>query len=374
MSIRWFGCDLVSGQIVEELPALRATGTISRIVGTYTSATFGLPIPLGGPGKPPKNWLAATEPGRSLIVAVAGNAPIWAGIVLLRDGGTEATVDLSCVSIEGYLDRRYVEDHAWTNQDEASVIAAGLIGDANIEGIDLAIDAPATGHPRDRTYKARDNKTVYSALRELMGVQGGPEWTIDLGWSDSTGTGITKTVRVRSRIGVAASSPQAVFETTANSVFTSTGASEARYRYAQDYTSSRGANHIVAYSSGQGEDQPVGTPARDEQLLATGWPRWEYRFQPSTSISDIDILTAHAAGKLTLMRLGAKSIAVTARWSAYPALGTHWNIGDDVAWKLTGHLNPAGITGQGRVIGWALNPDTDLITPILHDTGEEVPA
>lgn len=369
-TIRWIGCDLVTGKIVEELPNLRTNGTISRIIGTYTSARFTLPIPLGGPGRPPKNWMGATEPGRSMMVALAGNTPIWAGIVLTREGGTDATVDLACVSLEGYLDRRYITGHMWTAQDQTSVIVAGLVGDANTEGIALIVDAPASGILHDREYKETDNKTVYSGLRELMGVQAGPEWTIDLSWADAEETVIAKTVRARSRIGVAATTPEAVFETTANAVFSSLGASEARYKYMQDYTSGKGANHIVAYSSGEGDDQPRSAPVRDEVLLSAGWPRWEYRFQPSTSISNTATLDGHATGKLPLMRLGAKTYAVTARWSAYPALGTHWNIGDDVGWKLTGHLNPNGVVGQGRVVGWELNAETDLVTPVLYDATE----
>lgn len=366
-TVRWIGCDLVTGQIVEELPNLHTNGNISRVIGTYTSARFTLPIPLGGPGKPPKNWMGATEPGRSMLVALAADQPIWAGIVLTREGGTDATVDVGCVSIEGYLDRRYITGHLWTGQDQTSVIVTGLVGDANTEGIGLAVDAPASGVLRDRQYKTSDNKTVYSGLRELMGDQNGPEWTIDLSWTDGTETAIAKTVRARSRIGVAAATPEAVFETTANAVFASQGASEARYKFLQDYSTGKGANHVVAYSSGEGDDQPVSAPARDETLLSAGWPRWEYRFQPSTSISNTTTLDGHATSRLGLMRLGANTYAVTARWSAYPALGTHWNLGDDVGWKLTGHLNPDSVVGQGRVVGWELNPESDLVTPVLYN-------
>lgn len=374
MSITWLGCDLVTGQIVEELPDLSPSGgTIGALLGAYTSASLKLPIPLGGHGAPPRNWLAATEPGRTMIVAVLGSRPVWAGIPLVRKGGTDTTVDLSCVSLEGYLDRRYVGDHTWTQQDEASVIAAGLVGDATTEGVGLVVDAPATGTLRDRTYADRDDKTVYSALRELMGVQGGPEWTITLDWADATETAISTTVRVRSRIGYASISPTAVFSTgNASSVLSSIGASEARYTYSEDYSSGSGANHIVATSSGEGDSRPQSAPARAETLFTAGWPRYEHRFSPSSSITEQATLDAHAAAALAIMAHGAQVLTITARADAYPRLGIDWAVGDDIGYDLAGHRHPDGITGVARAIGWDLDPQAGIVSPILLAPGQEV--
>jgi hypothetical protein len=371
--ITWLGCDLVTGRIVEELPDLATQGSLGGLLGAYTSTALRLPIPLGGYGAPPRNWEAATEPGRSLIVAVLNGQPVWGGIVLVRKGGTEATVDLGCVSVEGYLDRRYVGDHDWVDVDEASVIAAGLVGDANVEGIGLVVDAPATGTLRERTYLDQDDKSVYSALRELMGVEDGPEWTVALSWTDTTQTAVAKTVRVRSRIGYASGSPTAVFTTgTASAVLSAVGSSEARYTYSEDYSSGSGANHVVATSSGEGDTRPQSYPARDTTLLAAGWPRYEHRYSPSTSITDETVLDAHAAASLAILARGAKILTITARADAYPVLGTDWAIGDDIGYDLTGHRHPTGITGVARAIGWDLDPAAGTITPILLAPGQDV--
>ncbi|MFG2046128.1 hypothetical protein ACGFIW_01690 [Micromonospora sp. NPDC048935] len=364
--VTWLGCDLVTGQIVEELPGLQPSGSIGSLLGAYTSASFALPIPLAGHGAPPRGWEAATEPGRSMIVAVLGGVPIWAGVLLPREGGTEATAPLSCMSLEGYLDRRFVGDHVWAQQDEASVIAAGLISDANVEGINLLVDAPPTGTLRDRTYVDQDDATVYSRLRELSGVIDGPEWTIVLGWSDSTQTAITKTVRVRKRIGVASTTPNAVFSTV--------GTSNARYRYREDYGAGRGANHIVATStsSGDGETRPQSAPARDEALLAAGWPRYEHRFTAGSSITEVATLDAHAQQALALMARGARTLTISARADADPLLGTDWSIGDDIRYELTGHRHPAGLVGVARAVGWDLDVRAGVVSPILLAAGEGV--
>jgi hypothetical protein len=245
------------------------------------------------------------------------------------------------------------------------VIAAGLLADADTEGIDIIMDVPPSGHLRDRIYRDKDNKTVFRALSELSGVVDGPELTIDYRWADGTELVIAKTVRLRPRIGVPSVAPSAVFETTTASVFDTKGAAEAQYVYDEDYTDGKGANHVVAYSSGQGDSQPFSEPARDEQLLSQGWPRYEHRFQPTSSIGDVEVLNSHARSRLSDRRLGARTWTIDARWSNYPRLNQDWHIGDDVGWKLVGHRHPDGVVGTGRAIGWEVDPERDRVRLIL---------
>lgn len=375
MGIRWISCDLVTGRITEELPDLKPSGSFSDVLGAVTTTQFTLPIPLPTSPTGRFNWIGATEPGRSMLVALDDlDEPFWAGRITRRRGGTGATLQLGTESLHGYLDTRYVGDHEWTGQDDTSVIAAGLLADADIEGIGLIVDAPASGQLRDRTYKNKDNKTIYRTLSELSGVVDGPEWTIDLAWEDGDQLVVTKTARVRPRIGIAAAEPEAVFETTTQSVFETVGSSEAAYDYDEDYTAGKGANHVVAYSSGQGDEQPFSTPARDETLLSQGWPRYEYRFQPSSSITDTSVLDSHAQAKLAVMRLGGRAWVIDARWSAYPRLGVDWHIGDDIGWNLVGHRHPDGVVGTGRAIGWSADVERDRVQLILWQPEDEAPA
>jgi hypothetical protein len=372
-TIRWISCDLVTGRITEELPDLKLSGSISNVLGAINTAQFTLPVPLPAAATGRFNWIGATEPGRSMIVALDElDEPFWAGMVTRRRGGTDATIQLGTSSLEAYLDRRYVSDHTWTGQDDTSVIAAGLLGDADDEGINLVVDAPASGQATDRVYKDKDNKTIFRAMSELSGVIDGPEWTIDLGWEDGDQLVVTKTVRVRPRIGVAAPEPEAWFETSSNSVFQTVGSSEARYDYDEDYGDSKGSNHVVAYSSGQGDEQPFSAPARDETLLAQGWPRYEFRFQPSTSITDVATLNSHAQARLAVMRLGGRAWVIDARWSAYPRLNQDWHLGDDIGWNLVGHRHPDGVVGTGRAIGWDADPENDRVRLILWEPEAEV--
>lgn len=359
--VQWLGCDLVTGRQIAELPDM--SGAVSRVLGASTSSLLELPIPLAGPGALGTTAFQATEPGTAMIVAVVNGVPTWAGIVLTREGGTDATLRIGCVSLEGYLDRRYVRDHTWTQRDASSVIAAGLIADANQNGIGLEVDAPASGVVMDRTYLDQDDATVYRRLGELMRVENGPEWTIDLDWADDTHQVVRKIIRVRSRIGAASTSPNAVFSTK--------GSTGTRYVYREDYSDGRGANHIMATSTGEGEDRPQSTPAVN---VPSGWPRYERRFSPSTAITSKSVLDRHATAELARRVWGAKTWQLEARWNASPRLNLDWKLGDDVAWELVGHRHPQGVNGVGRVIGWELDMRQGIVKPLLWQPDDEIGA
>lgn len=354
--VTWLACDLVTGDVIAYLPML--SGTITRALGAYTQDTLTLPIPLSGPGSlGPLAW-QSTEMARTMIVAVVNDKPAWAGTVLKPVGGTAETLSLAVISLEGYLARRYVRDHEWAQRDEAAVIAAGLVGDAQIEGIGLTIDAPATGTLRDRQYHDTDDATVYDRLTELMNVEDGPEWTIDIDWRDpKRKTSVEKIFRCYKRLGTA--EPSAVFSTR--------GATQARYTWTEDYSHSNGANDIMATSSGEGDDRPQSVHIRAETLIASGMPRYEYRWSPSSSIKDRGTLNQHAAARLRQIANGTTSIEIEARWDREPARwGVDWNLGDSIAFDLVGGRHPAGLRGTARAVGWRLDTGKGVITPTLR--------
>lgn len=360
--VTWLGCDLLTGRIIAELPEV--TGNIGRLLGAYTSANLSTPIPSGVLAK---LAVQATVPMRTMIVAVVNGQPCWAGIVLTRQRGTGATMDLATATPEVYLNRRTVRDHNWRGRDEASVIAAGLVRDAGDvpgvgRGIGLEIDAPSTGRTRDREYAAMDRATVYERLRELMGVRNGPEFTIEPMWGDDDQTRVRLVVRIRSRIGIASTQPRAVFE--------SQGASSATYTLTEDYSDGKGANYVMASSSGEGEDKPTSAPAVATDMLNAGWPIVEHHFEPGSNISNISTLNEHAQRELELLARGANVWTIDARWNVYPSLNIDWRIGDDIAWNLTGHGHPDGTTGTGRCIGWELRPGEGTVSPILLNPQE----
>ncbi|MEU3252873.1 hypothetical protein [Streptomyces sp. NPDC006997] len=349
--LAWYGVDMRSGGIVEDLPSLRPTGALSRRLGTYT--TLQLDLPLSGA---PREWEAATAPGRSLLVAVdtATDVPLWAGAVLPRDGGSATTVQLGAATLEAYLDARYPGTQTLIGIDQADVIAA-LAAPALTDGPPIVLDTVATGTAMTYLSDDGDDRSCLSCLQEIMGMDGGPEWTIDAAWN-STHTGFEFPLRVRSTIG-AQVEPDAVFDFPG---------CVAEYGLAESYEQGKGATRVIARGEGEGASRLTSPPQDATNLIAGGWPVWEYRYTPATGITDPDQLTAHAAQSVGLMAPGAQVWTVQGVASRSPRLGTDWGLGDTVRLAVADSpRHPAGADVVARCWAWELDPGADRVRPIL---------
>lgn len=354
----WYGCDLRSGQIVEELP-FTPGGSLSMILGAYTSLQGTLAL-----SDAPPEWERATDPGRTMLVCVRVEdyQPLWAGIVIGRKGGSSDLVELRLVSLEGYFDRRYVGDVTYTQQ-YGPVIAADLAWNVgrgvDVEGINISISWQNAGIRHDRTYTRDSDQTVYSQLTELMGVENGPEWTMNIRWADNgLLQGFNKQFRSAVRIGASQDFPSAVFDLPGSII---------DYEYDEDYSSGRGANHIESFGEGEGASRPQAMPARDEALLAAGWPRYEYR-QTFSGVSSSYVLGQHSWEALRLKATGAKIFTVSANATSGPWLLRDWILGDDVAVNIASSpRHPDGYITVARAIGWELDTIGNVITPILAE-------
>lgn len=352
ITLAWYGCDLRTGGIVEDLPSLKPTGALSRKLGDSTSLQFELNV-----AGAPSDWAAATDPGRSLLVAVdvATDTPIWAGAVVLREGGSARTVQLGAVTLERYLDSRFPGTQTHIGIDQADVIAA-LATPALTGGPPITIDAVDTGVTMDYLTQDGDDKTCLSCLQEIMALEGGPEWTIDVAW-DAGHDGFTFPFRVRSAIGTQTATPEGFFD------FPGCVSS---YTLSESYEAGKGATVVIARGEGEGSSRLTSSAHEATALLANGWPRWEYRYSPATGLTDPDQLEAHATKSLGLMQEGAQVWSIEAVASKSPRLGVDWFLGDSVSLNVEAsprHPNGAGVVA--RCWSWELDPGGDRVRPIL---------
>ena len=350
--LAWYGCDLKSGGIVEDLRSLKTTGTLSRKLGDVAT----LQLELNLPGAPAE-WDAATAPGRSVLVAVdtATDTPIWAGAVLPRDGGSSQTVQLGTATLEHYLDSRFPGTQTLIGTDQADVITA-LVTPALTGGPPIIIDAPDTGVTMDYLTDDGDDKSILSCLKEIMGMDGGPEWTIDVSWNASH-SGFEFPLRVRPAIGTQIATPEAVFDFP--------GCVSA-YSLAESYEQGKGATVVIARGEGEGSSRLTSSTHEATALLAAGWPRWEYRYTPASGVTDPDQLNAHATKSLALMQQGAQVWSIEAVASRGPRLGRDWGLGDSVRLAVeTSPRHARGIEVVARCWAWELDPGADRIRPIL---------
>lgn len=343
-----------TGEVIADLPDLDGdNGPIQLAVqmGDYQTVAAGLPLPTA-----PENWERATLPMGSTLVLLQDDVPLWGGYVTQRHRTHDDVLPLSLATIEAYLDGLYLEDETFSQVGQNDIVAALITKYVTDIPIRVQYVTAGVGMLRDRSYLNTDNKTLYGVLQDLAGVIGGIEWTIGLE-HQSTPERYTFVLYVGDRLGTSAPDglgPAATFEMPGPVT---------EFDLGEDFTAGNGANDVLAYSSGQGDEQPQ---SPHEVYTDPDRPRFEYRWTPSTSITEVDTLTSYAVGKLQQIQAGTKAITLSAVADYAPRLAVDWNIGDDIGYDLTAPSVPGGRTGIARAIGWQLSlTPTQIITPIL---------
>ncbi|MGW6703619.1 hypothetical protein ACWGDE_01815 [Streptomyces sp. NPDC054956] len=354
VEITWLACDLRTGRIAEELPAMRATGPLSRRIGSVTNTSLSLAL-----AGAPREWEAATDPARTLLVAIdrATAVPLWSGIPLPRVGGSSNTVTFAAASSECYLGRRYAA-YTGTGVDRSTVMA-GVAGVLLTQGPPFVIDDVATGSTMAYAVADEDDKSVLSVLQELDGQDGAPEWTVDTAWADAGQTSVELILRIHPKIGIQPEIPATVFDMPG---------CVADYSLTESYEHDRGATQVIARGDSQGGGRATSSVHTADDLLAAGWSLWEYRYSPGAGVTDETQLDAHAAASLALMRTGSRAWTLQAAASAAPRLGTDWALGDSITLAVAAGVSPrhpAGVLVTARAWGWELDAAADKLTPIL---------
>lgn len=362
MTYQWVSTDTRTGRVLADLPDL-SVSTVTQVLGAYTSASASLPLPTA-----PEGWERATLHGGATLVLLddAGEGqpvPVWGGGVTARRRGDGDIVSLSLATPEAALDRFYVGDVTYTATGQNAIVA-DLIARYVTTMPFRVVQVGGAGTLRDRTYMDASDRTVLSAIIELSGVQGGPEWTVGWEWRHDPER-ITPVLYVGARIGsspIAGLAPAASFDMPG---------SVTKIELTEDFTAGKGATDVMAVSSGV----EAARPQSPHQVAAdVSRPGFEYRFTPSTSISDPATLTAHAQRALARMVDGAVAMSLTAAVESAPRLGVDWFIGDDVGFDV-GALGqvpafPSGLVGTARCIGWELSLVEPLtVTPIVEMRG-----
>ena len=201
MTYTWLASEILSGRIIGDLPDL-SIDTVKRTLMKYDSAQGTLPGPTA-----PENWERILLPKASCLHLVDGDVPVWGGMTLDAERTSDDEVPVSVATIEAYFADRYVGDETYTKVGQNLIVkdlvekyaARGRNGGIPIRVV--VLDGP--GALRDRTYTDRAGKTLYSALRELSGIIGGPEWTVEWEWLHDPER-IVPVLYVGTRVGKAA--------------------------------------------------------------------------------------------------------------------------------------------------------------------------
>lgn len=351
--LSWVSVSAVTGEIITDLPNLRTDGSLKATLMRYETATANLPM-----DGAPENWRVATRPAATFLVALdEQEAPLWGGMVIRRTRAVGSGVGLSLVSAEGYLDRVYVGDVAYTAGPQ-NLIVQSLV-ETYCDTLPIRVEVVGgDGVARDREYKDSEDKTLYSVLTDFSGVVGGPEWTIGWEWVDERRLGLV--FYVGDRIG----SPAPVGLNPAAQFYLPGSVTDAELE--EGYGADEGANDVMAVSTGTEDARPQSP----HQTITTDLrPRFEKRWSPSTSIKEVPTLTSHAQRALAAMKDGTLALSLTANRQEAPALNRDWRIGDDIGFDITAPEFPDKLVGTARCVGWELTDTT--ITPLVDVTNVE---
>lgn len=405
MALSWLSTEARTGRILADLPLLDVQGPVKQTIGRYESITATLPI---NQKDAPPDWLRATKKNAAHLILTQDNpldathgTPLIGYRINRRRRTHEDFITLDLMTIESYFDRRYIRGKTYTQVGQNAIIADLLTsyvleGAGGLPGIPVRVQyvTAGVGALRDRTVADPENKTVYSAMQDLMGIIGGPEWTTGWEWQ-SNPERLTLVVYVGDRIGSAATvnGPGATFEFPSKYGL--------GFELIEDYSVGSGANDTMAYSTGQGTSV-VQSPHQTN--FDGDMPTIEYRWTPSTSISDQSTLTTYAQRAVSTMFAGSTALAMSAFVDGAPKFREEWFLGDDIGYVLGGVIPdptmklaydlfvdtftgafgatgmvlvnpfgvesvpsvPGGFVGVARAAGWERTLDnTPVITPIL---------
>jgi hypothetical protein len=370
----WHACDLKTGRRLETFPF---RGSPERLLGAAVPVT--LTCDLADDSVQGKDFWGTVIPRRTMIVLerqypdeVTSDIP-WVGVVTsLPDRGPQPQVTVGTSTIEEYLARRYVGTHTFNGQpaDTDAAIVTALMGDANTEGIGIALDLADLTTTRALRYKQPEHRTVLACLQELSDLEGGPEWTINGAWSGPANLTVALTLFGRPRIGVVSTMPNARFQWPGSVL---------DYRTASDHSGTKGGNYFIGLGNGQGSSTPKAVANNAADIAVAG--RWEVADQVPAARTAADLAAGANAGLARVLN-GETVTYLEADATEAPQVGRDWIAGDDIqlvveAWdpatprSARSYGHPDGLTAIGRAIGWQLDIDANRITPKLWQPGQD---
>lgn len=354
MGIQWVSVDPGTGEVIESLPGLRLESSLPCYVGRGDSVKVSLPVT-----QRPARWKVATEPNRAVLVAHYDDPDqtvLWAGPVTLREYGSGPLITLTAQSVDGWLASQYTgttlgSPYSVIDRDQCLILADLLAPAA--AAFHGRVDVTLSGIPQSLTITDSEDKTCAGAATTLMGLDGGPEYTIRWEW-DSNGC-LVCVVTVAPRIG---STSPAVF------------LSNLEWTRVDDYSDGAGATIVTATATNTGTLRNQATRVAQD-LLDAGYLPVELRYTPDTGVSSELLLGSHADSKIGTVKFGTTTVALSFRPDG-PRIGRDIRVGDIFEADLTNPDMPeVAATLTARMLGWVAEADRTSgevvkLTPVLE--------
>jgi hypothetical protein len=335
---RYLFCDLLSNEILAELPITGVTFTQQlNSAGTLSGSLL-----LSGLSSA-ANATNATIPGRCGLYVDRNGELIWGGIIWSREyNSADQHITIQAREFESYFERRRITTtQGFTNQDQLFV-ARQLVNTAQAEAngdIGIQVGTETSGVLIDRVFYSYELKTLYSALLDLSRAQDGFDFHVDVAY-DGSGTP-TKTLQLDyplSGTRYSSSNPDAPF-------FEFPAGNIVEYSYPED--GSTAANVIYVAGAGSNEGKEILT-ASDLTKLSDGWPLLEDSANYS-DITDLTLLGELASGQVAAVSYPPTTLKIVAPPYVDPVLGSYI-IGDDARVRIIDDRFPNGLDAIYRIV------------------------
>lgn len=363
--LRWIAVSSTDGSILGEMPNLIVDQALKQTISQSDTASVKLPV-VGKPG-PPVNWMRITKPYASAFIALDGSdtstypQPLWGGITQQRSRDSNPVVSVPLATAESYLSRRFIRDTLQYPAGSFGVcqVGADLLSRYVVEPTSIGTGLPMrvvrldNGIGQDFQWQDSNDKTVYSAFQDL-----GFEWTVSWEWKHAPER-ITPVLTLGSRIGFnfatsGLDAPMVTFS------YGAQGGNLQNAAILEDYTDGKGANDVMASSTGSGSVRPQ---SAHQVAVDLDRPTVEDRYSAGSNLTSLAALNADAAADLATLKDGASGITLTGLYGRAPAFGRRWGIGDDVGYDVQGPQFPEHPTGVVRAIGVSFDPGA--FTPVV---------
>jgi hypothetical protein len=359
--------DLRTGDVLDELPLHGVTfSTVLNDAGEFRGQ-----LALGA--RKPRDLL---EPGRTALYVVRDGVPVWGGVVwTTKYASADRSVEIGAAGFLSYFDRRRVlaasyvpgrddvgtlQPTEYTDVDQAD-IARELIrtAQAHPDG-DIGVraeppdDPNAPARPRTLIYQAYELKSVGEALRELAELDEGPDFLIDVAFSDD-GTPVRR-LRVGDPLLGQGGAPH-VWDYGANLM---------SYTWPCDGASMAG--RVFALGAGSESGQLIETAA-DPGLTAAGWPLTETEVSYA-HLEDRQVLASIAAATLRTVNRPVILPELVVRADRDPVLGSY-QVGDHAQVVIRDDFFPDGMDFRVRILAVEVTPDEETVSLTVSPVQEE---
>jgi hypothetical protein len=341
---RYIFADILTNQVLIELPLYGVWFT--RTLNGRGAVT--LSFALDSEGYSNSDVLDATTPGHTALYIERNGELVWGGILWTRTYQAQSkSLSWTGETFETFLNVNYIEYTYTQTAVDARQIIRNLVDHMQQKeaASNLNIQLPSTFstlNPQTITFRDYEVWSYAKAIEEIVKLENGPEWTIEVGYDSSGNPG--KTLRVGAPLGASYYDTQLIFDYPGNI---------SNYWYPEN--ASQSAVSVIGIGAGEG-NKMTRDKFTHQDLLNVGYPNIQQVF------TNKDVKTGTQLGlqmrdEATRLKAPIVIPTIEVRSEMFPEFGD-WNLGDYARIVIEDARFPAGQQFPIRIVGYEVRPSS----------------